>query len=41
MLLGKYKAYYSLVTYLDEKKFRIHYSLNGNIDSSTSFQKIQ
>lgn len=40
MLLGKYKAYDSLVVYLDEKKFQIRKGINGKSRSFTPIEKI-
>ena len=40
MLLGKYRAYDSLATYLDEKKFKIRNGLNGKLKSIKPIEKI-
>lgn len=41
MLLGKFKAFNSLIIYLDEKKTRIQNGSNVPLTSATSFQKIR
>jgi len=41
MLLGKYKAYDSLVVYLDEKKFQIRKGINGKPKTTKPIEKIQ
>jgi len=41
MLLGKYKAYYSLVNYLDEKKHKIKNNLNGKLINTYPIEKVQ
>ncbi|MCB0743439.1 MAG: RteC domain-containing protein [Ignavibacteriae bacterium] len=40
MLLGKYKAYDVLVTYLNEKKYKVHKGLNGRLKSLEAIEKI-
>lgn len=40
MLLGKYKAYDFLVTYLDEKKLKIRKGTNGQITRNKTIEKI-
>jgi len=40
MLLGKYKAYYSLVNYLDEKKHKIKNNLNGKLNNTQQIEKM-
>lgn len=40
MLLGKYKAYDFLVTYLDEKKNKIRNGLNGKLRTTKPIEKI-
>ena len=40
MLLGKYKAYDSLVAYLDEKKFKVRNGLNGALSTIRPIEKI-
>lgn len=41
MLLGKFKAFNSLIIYLDEKKTRIQNGSNGLLASTTSLKKIR
>ncbi|MCB0451183.1 MAG: RteC domain-containing protein [Confluentibacter sp.] len=40
MLLGKYKAYDSLMVYLDEKKLKVNNGLNGNLNIIKPIEKI-
>ncbi len=40
MLLGKYKAYDFLVSYLDEKKYKISNGLNGKLSTSKPIEKM-
>tara|TARA_R110002124_G_scaffold174673_1_gene342479 strand:- start:16407 stop:17243 length:837 start_codon:yes stop_codon:yes gene_type:complete len=40
MLLGKYKAYDFLVTYLDEKKHKVHKGLNGKLSTIKPIEKM-
>lgn len=40
MLLGKYKAYNSLIFYLDERKYKIRNGLNGRKSAIKPFEKI-